>query len=146
MCLPRIEAKTCPPHRQYMRPMCLRQIEAKTCQGHRVCRSEPQKKKRSCQRCRAACHWHCLRRNGPRDMESPRLNLIPMRSSCRTVSVSQPTKQCFATIAQVKSGSSTLASLSNAKPHMRSACDWVRLTGKQSTRENNGVDGVTYVL
>ena len=45
-----------------------------------------------------------------------------------------------------KSGISTLASLSNAKPHMRSACDWVRLTGKQSTRENNGVDGVTYVL
>ena len=38
------------------------------------------------------------------------------------------------------------AGLSNAKPHMRSACDWVRLTGKQSTRENNGVDGVTYVL
>ena len=36
--------------------------------------------------------------------------------------------------------------LSNAKPHMRSACDWVRLTGKQSTRENNGVDGVTYAL
>ena len=29
---------------------------------------------------------------------------------------------------------------------LRSACDWVRLTGKQSTRENNGVDGVTYVL
>ena len=28
----------------------------------------------------------------------------------------------------------------------RYACGWVRLTGKQSTRENNGVDGVTYVL
>ena len=38
-----------------------------------------------------------------------------------------------------KSGASTLASL-------RYACGWVRLTGKQSTRENNGVDGVTYVL
>ena len=29
---------------------------------------------------------------------------------------------------------------------LRYACGWVRLTGKQSTRENNGVDGVTYVL
>ena len=29
---------------------------------------------------------------------------------------------------------------------LRYACGWVRLTGKQSTRENNGVDWVTYFL
>ena len=62
------------------------------------------------------------------------------------VSINQPTKQCFAAIAQVKSGVQTLASLSTAKPLMRSACDWVRLTGKQSTMKDSGIDRVTYVL
>ena len=35
--------------------------------------------------------------------------------STQTVSINQPTKQCFAAIAQVKSGVQTLASLSTAK-------------------------------
>ena len=52
--------------------------------------------------------------------------------------------QVFHPIQSVKS--TNAVTLSNAKPHMRSACDWVRLTGKQSTQENNGVDGVTYEL
>ena len=30
--------------------------------------------------------------------------------------------------------------------NLRYASGWVRLTDKQSTKENNGVDGVTYVL
>ena len=48
--------------------------------------------------------------------------------------------QVFHPIQSVKSTNKvTLASL-------RYACGWVRLTGKQSTRENNGVDGVTYDL
>ena len=38
-----------------------------------------------------------------------------------------------------KSGASTLASL-------RFASGWVRLTGKQSTMKDSGVDGFTYVL
>ena len=38
-----------------------------------------------------------------------------------------------------KIGASTLASL-------RFASGWVRLTGKQSTMKDSGVDGVTYVL
>ena len=48
--------------------------------------------------------------------------------------------QVFHPIQSVKSTNAvTLASL-------RYASGWVRLTDKQSTRENNGVDGVTYVL
>ena len=65
--------------------------------------------------------------------------VVSRRFSTHTVSVNQPTKQCFATFAQVKSDESTLASL-------RSACGWVRLTGKQSTMKDSGIDRVTYVL
>ena len=82
---------------------------------------------------------------GDAQKESENKAFIPVFDPIQSVKSTKTVMLRYTRVSQ-KSGISTLASLSNAKPHMRSACDWVRLTGKQSTRENNGVDGVTYVL
>ena len=70
--------------------------------------------------------------------ESENNAFIPVFDPIQSVKSTKTVMLRYTRVSQ-KSGTSTLASL-------RYACGWVRLTGKQSTRENNGVDGVTYVL